>query len=366
MTRDVVVSVDQLARPQSGGIATYLRGLFAGFAELPESEGHDHRFVALAAGNGAVAGDLLKVPTRATHLDVRLLTRLWRFSSVGVPSTAAIVHATSMAGPFGGGRRDAVHSVLVHDVLWRDFSAGMQPRARQFHEDRLRLIARRSELRVLVTSEALASRVRDVGVTADRLRVVRLGVNASPVTVVPIAETLAKLGIADEAAEGAYTVVVGTVQPRRNLERLIQAHASARVRAPELGPLVVVGGWSKGWGDVDLRGARAVGEADDATLASLVAGARVCAYVPLAEGWGFPPVESMAAGRPTVASSTVPSVEGVDGVHVVDPTDADAIREGLLAAVADDDDEAARQRRRNAVSHLSWTQCARDHLAAWS
>jgi len=51
---------------------------------------------------------------------VRLLSRLWPIWPLGVPKESNVVHATSMAGPFAGGAADAVHSIAMHDLLWRD------------------------------------------------------------------------------------------------------------------------------------------------------------------------------------------------------------------------------------------------------
>ena len=116
MRRTVTISIEQLQRPQPGGIATYVRGLAAGLHELSDPE---LDVVGLGARGAA---DDVSLPLRVVSapLGVRLLTRLWPFWPIGVPRNADVVHATSMAGPFGGGSRGAVHSVAMHDLLWRD------------------------------------------------------------------------------------------------------------------------------------------------------------------------------------------------------------------------------------------------------
>ena len=87
------------------------------------------------------------------------------------------MHATSMAGPFGGGTSDAVHSIAMHDLLWRDDPGISTPAGIRFHDRRLKLIADRKDLRVIVTSPGLAERLVDVGIDASRIHTVRLGVD---------------------------------------------------------------------------------------------------------------------------------------------------------------------------------------------
>jgi alpha-1,3-rhamnosyl/mannosyltransferase len=195
------------------------------------------------------------------------------------------------------------------------------------------------------------------------VHVVRLGVNIPAATSTPL-EALGSVGLSGEVSPGNYSICVGTIQPRKNIERLITAHSVARQRAPELGPLVLVG--TRGWGDVDTTGAIVVSDVDDATMNALVHGARVAAYVPIEEGWGLPAVEALAAGRPLVASRAVPSVRGNSWAITVDPTSVDDLAGALVSAVAQDDDESARAARANSVVDLTWANCARDHWAAWS
>jgi glycosyltransferase involved in cell wall biosynthesis len=178
-----------------------------------------------------------------------------------------------------------------------------------------------------------------------------------------MADVAVRHGLVGELGEsGNFTLAVGTIQPRKNIERLIAAHEVARSRETDLGPLVLAG--AVGWGEVSTEGAITLGEVDEADLATLVANCRVMAYVPIEEGWGLPPIEALAAGRPVVASA-VPSVLGNPEVVVVDPLEVDSIADGLVAALRAGDDETDRERRRASVQDLTWANCARDHLAAW-
>ena len=362
---EIALTLDQLRRASPGGIGTYVRGLVRGLSTLSAdvTSGVDLVGV-IPSGPAPTDLDPLNLHLRTLALPERICTQLWGWWAYGIPSSADVVHATSMAGPFAGGRRDAVHSVLVHDLLWRDYPELATRRGARFHEARLARIATRESLRVLVTSAPLADALVDAGVHRERVHVVRLGVERyeEPIDRARVLSD-SRVG-AIVGPDGHYCVAVGTIQPRKNLERLIAAHTRARQVQPELGPLLLVG--ARGWGAVDTTGAYELGALDDATVRALVHCARVTAYVALEEGWGLPPVEALGEGRPSVVSVTVPSVAHNDQVIHVNPLDVDDITQGLLRAIELDDDEPARDRRRASVSELDWVTCARDHLAAWA
>ena len=121
-----------------------------------------------------------------------------------------------------------------------------------------------------------------------------------------------------------------------------------------------------GWGGAVTPGAVELGPVARDRLLGLYRDAAVVAYVPLAEGWGLPPVEALAQGAPTVASTATPRSTPTPRSVRVDARDADAIAAGLVAALEAPGDGAARERRRASVAELTWRECARDHLAAWS
>lgn len=359
MTRTIAISVDQLWRPQPGGIGTYVRGLARGIASLGDA-GLDA--IGVAPRGARTERSDLAIPVTTAPLSPAMLLRIWSLWPLGVPSDANVVHATSMAGPFGGGRRDAVHSVAMHDMLWRDEPSASTGSGVRFHERRLRLIASRSNLRVLVTSPGLAERLRAEGIDAQRIHDVRLGVDDDEVDASSpsqVAQLLARYDVA-----GPFVFYAGTVEPRKNLERLVEAHRSACRIEPGLGPLVLAG--PRGWGDVSTIGAVELGLVTRAMLKGLYRDASVVAYVPRSEGWGLPPVEALHAGTRVVASTTTPSVRANGEVVLVDPLDVESIAAGLVDAARLDDGELAGARRRASVSDLTWRNVALDHLASWA
>ncbi|MGA7834305.1 MAG: glycosyltransferase [Acidimicrobiales bacterium] len=359
MARVISITLDQFYRPQPGGIATYVRGLVSGLAALGDESLH---VVGVAPSGVATqpASELALDQVRAP-VSVQMLTRIWAYWPLGVPTASTVVHATSVAGPYRGGARGAVHSLAVHDLLWRDEPSASTPRGIRFHERRLQLLKRRSDVRVILTAPGLVARLVEEGFDPNRLHEVRLGVDDE--TTAPESEAHVRALLNEHGVQGPFTLYAGTREPRKNLERLVAAHAEARIEHAELGPLVIVG--PPGWGEIDLGDAVVLGLVSRAMLRGLYRAATVFAYVPRAEGWGLPPMEALHEGCRVVASATTPSALHNREVILVDPFDVSAIAGGLVSALRLDDDERARSQRRESVSELTWRNVALDHLESW-
>ena len=359
MTRVLTLSVDQLYRRQPGGIGTYVNGLVQGLLDVAPS---DLTVVGLAPrGPRPPEARALSLEVASAGLPLALLIRAWPWWPVGVPRAAQIVHATSMAGPFGGGTAGAVHSVALHDLLWRDEPGATTPSGVRFHERRLQLLARREHIRLFLTSPDLVERLAAEGFARSRLHQVRLGSDDD--ALVPAREREVRELLGAHGVTGPFTLYAGTREPRKNIERLIEAHSLARLEQPELGPLVIVG--PSGWGHVATWDAVILGRVKRAMLKGLFRDAAVVAYVPLSEGWGLPPVEALHVGARVVASSTTPSMRANDEVVLVDPYCVTSIGEGLVAAAQLGHDEASADRRRRSVADLTWRNAALDHLRGW-
>jgi glycosyltransferase involved in cell wall biosynthesis len=353
----VMVMAEQLRRPVPGGIGTYVTGLLSGLRDL-NSEGsaspgpvgapivEASTWATAPAGGGL---DPLRAfgPVRVVNLPRRLAQRGWDLGLLSAPSDQDWCHATSLSTP-GVRRGGAPLSTFVHDVAFRSHPSSFTARGRAWHERALARAVARSRV-LIVPSEATALALVEAGVLASRIDIVEEGADHLPLV---------------ERHEGGFLLSVSTIEPRKNLPRLVEAYARIRHRLPEPWPLRVVG--PEGWGGVDLaptEGVELLGHVDDERLAQLLAGARCLAYVPLAEGWGLPVAEAMRAGCPVV-SSEVPSAMGA--TEIVDPHDVDDVARGLLAVATDDAlrrDLAARGR--DTVRPLTWRRCAEGHRIVW-
>jgi alpha-1,3-rhamnosyl/mannosyltransferase len=156
-----------------------------------------------------------------------------------------------------------------------------------------------------------------------------LGVPDEKIRVVPnaVGDEFTREGPAEP---GDYVLAVGTLEPRKNLDRLIAAVGKSGRE------LRVVG--ARGWGGVDVRGngVRWLGEVDDVELARLYRGAACVAYPSLYEGFGIPVLEAMACGAPVVTTRGTAMEEVADGAAVlVDADDPDQIADGIERAAAE-------------------------------
>lgn len=156
-----------------------------------------------------------------------------------------------------------------------------------------------------------------------------------------------------------YVLSAATLEPRKNLPRLIEAFAGL----PDTHDLVLVG--AKGWRHPEIEARPNVvvtGFVSDDELKSLYAGAAAVAYPSLEEGFGFPILEAMTAGTPVLTShtSSMPEVGG-DAAVYCDPTSVESIRDGLVRVLADRERLIAAGRERAKL--FSWERCARETLA---
>ena len=167
-----------------------------------------------------------------------------------------------------------------------------------------------------------------------------------------------------------YVLAVGTIEPRKNLERLLDAWLLIDDDIRSGYDLALVG--PRGWDDEEIvekaRAARAhlFGRVAEDELRALYAGASAFAYSSLYEGFGLPPLEAMAAGAPVLTSgvSSLPEVVGGAG-GLVDPTDASAIAAGLTRILADPQLGARlREAGRVRASTFAWERTAAETLSA--
>ena len=320
------IDVSPLAITRAG-TARYLTNLLAHLERDPELEVRRYSF----GGDGR----LTRV-VRDTAWYLAALPRSARRDHVDV------LHCPGLRAPV---RAPVPLVVTIHDVAVLREPRSFNRWTRGYTRRTLPRVARAAR-RIVVGSQFTAGEVVELlRVPESKVRVVPYGVGA-PFTV------------EGPAAEGPYVLSVSTLEPRKNLRRLIEAFDAAGLEGHELR---VVG--ARGWGGVRVAGDRVrwLGEVDDEELARLYRGAACVAYISLYEGFGLPVLEAMACGAPVVAPGRAPFTEFADGVAVwVDPLDTDSIAAGLREAVERRDELGALGPAR--ASRFDWKRAAREHV----
>lgn len=236
----------------------------------------------------------------------------------------------------------------------------------------------RAATRVVADSEATQrDLVRHYHIPEERIRVVYPGRDESLAPVVEpmaLARVRARYGLSD-----SYLLYVGTLHPRKNLVRLVQAFAlllrsSLSAPSPLFSDLQLVLAGQKGWlYDEILAEIRNLGLTErvvltgyvpDADLPVLVSGALAFVYPSLHEGFGLPVLEAMACATPVVCSnaSSLPEVAG-NAALLVDPLDTESLAEAIGRVVID---ERLRrtlvERGSKQIQRFSWQRCAQEIL----
>jgi glycosyltransferase involved in cell wall biosynthesis len=280
--------------------------------------------------------------TRVLPVPVRAL--LWAWSRTDHPRVdrvfrpARVVHATNFVAP----PTRLPLLVTVHDCTFVRFPETISPIVRRFGPILRRAVARGAWIHC--TTETIADEVEDL--LGPGLR------RAGRIAVVPFA--VPQLGavshvppdIARRLQGRPYVIALGTLEPRKNLPRLVRAFGAVGERHRDL-RLVIAGPEGPDVQAVEAavaalepgvrRRVLIAGAVASGDRRALIEGAAVLAYPSLYEGFGFPMLEAMTLGVPVLASraGAIPEVAD-DAAHLVDPLDPDAIGGGLELLVTDE------------------------------
>ena len=340
------------------GRGRYVRELLRGLAALDA----EHEYVLLC-----------RRPWAGAELDAR-----FRWVAVAVPGQRWLAGA---ARAVARRRPDAVlattsyalcglvrppSAAVVYDLVAFD-PAMRAPLGAQLERLTLPLAVRRAR-RLVCISEATRTALVD-----------RFPAAAATAVAIPLAADPAFGAAAPDDAEvparhgiaRPYVLCTATLEPRKNLPRLIEAFGGLPPALRDAHELVLAG--ARGWQEDETFAAvrshaglvRTLGYVDDEDLRALYRRAAVFAFPSLGEGFGLPVLEAMAAGTAVLTSnrSSLPEVGG-DAVRYADPLDTASIRAGLAALLGDPAERArlgAAGRER--AAGFSWERTARETLA---
>ena len=259
--------------------------------------------------------------------------------------------------------------VTIHDLSFIRFPALFRPAQRLYLTAMTRLSARRARRLIAVSDHAAAESTSLLGVPRERIDVVYHGVDSlfRPLPPDEVARFRQRRGLPER-----FVLFVGTLEPRKNLVRLVEAFA--RIRDGRI-RLVLAGG--KGWFCDELFArVEALGLHEEVVFPGYVMSselplwynaATVFVYPSMYEGFGLPVLESQASGTPVLTSNTssLPEAAG-DGALMVDPYDVDALAEGLNQLLVDE--LLRRQLRERGLAHarrFCWSHTAQETASVY-
>jgi glycosyltransferase involved in cell wall biosynthesis len=313
------------------------------------------------AGTARHLSGLLEALERNPDLDLRRLT----FGGTGRATTAIrdavwypavlpvcaqrdrvdVLHCPTFRAPL---RSPVPLVVTVHDLAVLRYPDAFNAWTRRYSALTLPRIVRTAAAIIAVSEFTKHELGELLSVPDEKVRVIPNGVGA------PFSRE-------GSASPGNYVLAVSTLEPRKNLEALVDAFGRADLDSCELR---IVG--ARGWGRVTVDGDRVryLGFVPDAELARLYRGARCVAYVSRYEGFGLPVLEALACGAAVVAADLPPIREFVDRAAItVDPADPDSIAAGLEQAVARHDELSAQGP--DAAAPYEWGRTAAETSALY-
>lgn len=318
-----------------------------------------------------------RLPPLGANMTVRCipLPRLWthvQLSSEVLRHPPDVLFIPAHVLPLGAPLVRRMRTVVtVHDLGYLRYPEAHTTAQRLYLRLSTVWSARAASHLIAVSAATRSDLVRLAGISPDRITVVHHGVAERFRQ--PVADPARARAIV--GGDEPYFLYVGTVQPRKNLVRVIEAFADASRRLADAGiaPVLVIAG-KRGWlsegiarraAELGIAGrVRFAGYVADDDLPTLYREALAFVFPSLYEGFGMPVLEAMACGAPVLTSnsSSLPEVAG-NAALVVDPLDTGAITEGMVRLACDAAlRQELRQRGYQRAAQFTWDRCAEETL----
>lgn len=258
--------------------------------------------------------------------------------------------------------------VTVHDLGYKYFPEAHPTRQRLYLDMTTRYSQARAKT-ILADSQATADDLTTFyGTSPNRIKVIYPGVDAQPLldTLQDPEKIRAKYKLPER-----YFLFIGTLQPRKNIERIVQAFAQWQHQYDNQDTALVLAG-GQGWlfdeaWVTGVNNVRLTGYIDEADKSTLLQGAIALVFPTLYEGFGFPVIEAMHCGTPVIASTTssLPELVGDAGL-LVNPEDISAIAEAMHRYYSDTELRSQTITAGYQQAKLfTWEQAAHDTMAVF-
>jgi glycosyltransferase involved in cell wall biosynthesis len=250
-------------------------------------------------------------------------------------------------------------TATIHDMTcW--LMPELHPLSNRRAEENFEAQLKRAGRLIAVSQSTKNDAVRVLGLREDKIDVIHSGVAEAFFGAMP-GDVRERYGL-----RRPFVLAIGTIEPRKNIDLLLDAFAALPEALRAEFELVLAGpmGWAQEKTAARLREVRYLGYIPEADLAPLTAAATVFAYPSLYEGFGFPVAQAMAAGVPVITSnvSSLPEIAG-DAALLIDPRSLSELRGGLARLLESPDLRATLASRGAARAQLfRWDECARKSL----
>jgi alpha-1,3-rhamnosyl/mannosyltransferase len=253
-------------------------------------------------------------------------------------------------------------TATIHDVTcW--LMPELHPSANLRAERNFAEVLKRADAAIAVSQNTKEDAVRALGLPAEKITVIPSGIPPAFFEVTP--QDIGRVRKQYRLTR-PFVLFIGTIEPRKNIDTLLDAYESLPSSIREEFEMVIAGpiGWARPATTARLSRVRYLGYLPETDVAPLTAAAALFAFPSLYEGFGFPVVQALAAGVPVITSniSSLPEVAG-DAALLADPRSTAELRDALSRLLLSPDLRAELARRgRCRAQEFRWEKCAAKSL----
>ncbi len=233
--------------------------------------------------------------------------------------------------------------VFIYDMVYKAYPETVRGRTKNILNISLKKSCDRADHIITISEFSKREIIKYLDIPESKITIMPCGVDLSTYHPHYSEQEIKKVNLQYKIS-GDYLLYLGTLEPRKNIERLVDAYSQLKDEMPNIPKLVLAGG--KGWlynNIFEKVKSLQIGEdvvftgyvkAEDSPI--LIKGARAFLFPSIYEGFGMPPLEAMACGTPVLVSNvaSLPEVVGDAGIQV-DPFSIEGIKSGLKQIIMD-------------------------------